>query len=60
MTGASTGLGLGIAIDLAKRGAIVHVLCRNKKRGEEAVSKIELASGNNEVLLHLCDMGEIK
>jgi dehydrogenase/reductase SDR family protein 12 len=40
VTGASAGLGLGIATDLAHRGATVHLVCRNKERGEAACKKI--------------------
>jgi dehydrogenase/reductase SDR family protein 12 len=40
VTGASAGLGLGIATNLACRGATVHLICRNKERGEAILKKI--------------------
>lgn len=36
VTGANSGLGKGIATELFKRGALVHMLCRDEKKGEEA------------------------
>jgi dehydrogenase/reductase SDR family protein 12 len=60
VTGASTGLGLGIAIDLATRGAAVHIVCRSRQRGEEAVKRIKQVTNNEKVFLHLCDLGEMK
>nr|CAG8566956.1 13006_t:CDS:2 [Entrophospora candida] len=36
VTGANSGLGKDIAAELFKRGALVHMLCRNEKTGEEA------------------------
>lgn len=60
VTGASTGIGLGIAIDLAGRDASVHIVCRNKQRGDDAVKKIKATTGNEKVYLHICDLGEMR
>jgi short-subunit dehydrogenase len=35
VTGVTSGLGEGLAHDLAKRHAILHLVCRNKERGEK-------------------------
>lgn len=34
VTGATTGLGLGISKQMAQRGAIVHMVARNKQKAE--------------------------
>lgn len=66
VTGASSGLGLATAIDLARCGARVHMVCRSEGKGEHALSQVNAAGGNggtsHEAVLHLCDlslMGEI-
>lgn len=44
-TGASTGIGKEVALDMAKRGARVITASRDKERGEESVNDIK--SKNN-------------
>ena len=41
VTGANSGIGLFIALRLAKQGATVCLACRNQERGDAAVSFIE-------------------
>lgn len=56
-------MGLGIAHDLARRGATVHIVCRNKERGEAVRKDIIDKSKNENVHLHICDtssMADIK
>jgi dehydrogenase/reductase SDR family protein 12 len=36
VTGANSGLGFAVAHELAKRNAIVHMVCRDATRGENA------------------------
>ena len=57
ITGASNGIGKAAAIRLAKMGASLVLLCRDRDRGETAMAEISLRSGNEDidlvVLTHL-------
>lgn len=56
VTGANSGIGFATAQGLASRGANVYMVCRNKERGEAAVSKIHSTTGNQNVHLEVCDL----
>ena len=56
VTGANSGIGKCVSLELAKRGAIVHMVCRDKTRGEAAQQELLEVSPNKEVHLHLLDM----
>jgi dehydrogenase/reductase SDR family protein 12 len=56
VTGATAGLGLQCAKWVAQRGATVHIVARNKDRGEQARESIIEQTKNEKVHLHLCDM----
>lgn len=56
VTGANNGIGKETAIGLAKLGARVICVCRDRGRGESAVAEIRRASGNDAVELMLCDL----
>jgi dehydrogenase/reductase SDR family protein 12 len=56
VTGATTGLGLGISKQMAKRGAIVHMVCRDKEKGERVRKDIISETQNEAVFIHLCDL----
>ncbi len=60
ITGANSGIGKTTSIELAKTGAVIVMLCRNKERGEEALQDVRELSGNNSVELMLCDLGSLK
>jgi len=60
VTGANSGIGKATAMGLAKMGATVVMLCRNKERGEEAQKEIIDLSGNTNVDLMLCDLASQK
>jgi len=60
VTGANSGIGKVCALEVAKRGATVHMVCRNKERGEAAQKEIIETSKNQNVLLHICDISQPK
>jgi retinol dehydrogenase 14 len=56
VTGANAGIGKETALALAKLGARVVCVCRDRGRGEAAVAEIRQRSGNDQVELMLCDL----
>jgi NAD(P)-dependent dehydrogenase (short-subunit alcohol dehydrogenase family) len=46
ITGANSGIGKATALGLARMGATVVMVCRDRARGEEAQREIKLQSGN--------------
>jgi NAD(P)-dependent dehydrogenase (short-subunit alcohol dehydrogenase family) len=56
VTGANSGIGKATALGLAKMGATVVMVCRNRTRGEEAQREIKHQSGNEAVDLLLADL----
>ncbi|KAI3961646.1 hypothetical protein MKW92_019538 [Papaver armeniacum] len=59
VTGANSGIGYAAAEALASSGGNVYMVCRNKERGEAAVSKVQSATGNQNVYLEVCDLSSI-
>jgi dehydrogenase/reductase SDR family protein 12 len=59
VTGANSGIGQAAATALASRRADVYLLCRDRARGEEAVSAIRQATGNNRVHLEVVDVSQL-
>ncbi len=63
ITGANSGIGKATALALAKKGATIYMICRNRRRGEMARQDIMAESKNPNIELMLCDlssMGSIK
>lgn len=60
ITGANSGMGKATSIELAKTGAVIVMLCRDKERGEKALRDVRALSGNNSVELMICDLGSLK
>jgi len=52
-------MGKATATQLAKTGATVVILCRNKERGEKALIDIKTESGNNAIDLFICNLGNM-
>lgn len=56
VTGSSSGIGKVTARELAKMGATVVMLCRNRAKGEVAQAEIKQISGNAQVDLIVADL----
>ncbi|XP_077220488.1 NAD(P)-binding Rossmann-fold superfamily protein isoform X2 [Tasmannia lanceolata] len=59
VTGANSGIGYATAEGLASRGATVYMVCRNKERGEAALSNIQTMTGNPNIFLEVCDLSSV-
>ncbi|MEK6406857.1 MAG: SDR family oxidoreductase [Acidobacteriota bacterium] len=55
VSGANAGIGKETALGLAKLGATVVMVCRDRERGEAAQHEIKQKSGNDRVELMICD-----
>lgn len=60
ITGATSGLGLATAFDLAHRGAELTLVARNKDKAKKVVQDITLQTGNTQINVEIADLGEIK
>ncbi|HKQ08955.1 MAG TPA: SDR family oxidoreductase [Blastocatellia bacterium] len=56
VTGANSGIGRITALELARQGAQVVMVCRDRARGEAAMAGIKQATGNDRIELMLCDL----
>jgi dehydrogenase/reductase SDR family protein 12 len=59
VTGANSGIGRAVATALAARRADVWLLCRDRARGDEAVTAIRHATGNRRVHLEVLDVSHL-
>jgi NAD(P)-dependent dehydrogenase (short-subunit alcohol dehydrogenase family) len=59
VTGSSSGIGKVTARELAKMGATVVMVCRNRTKGEAAQAEIKAASGNAQVDLIVADLSKL-
>lgn len=66
VTGANSGIGLSVAVALAKQGAVIYLACRNLEKGnaavDEVVSRAEL-NGPRRVFcwkLDVSDLGSVR
>ncbi len=60
VTGSNSGIGKETALSLAKMGATVVMVVRNKERGEKAQREVVKQSGNNGVDLMTCDLSSME
>ncbi|XP_072014202.1 dehydrogenase/reductase SDR family member 13-like [Amphiura filiformis] len=60
ITGASNGIGKETAIDLAHRGALVILACRDLHKGEQVARGIRHDSGNHDVLCRHLDLSNLE
>jgi dehydrogenase/reductase SDR family member 12 len=58
VTGATSGLGTASALGFARLGATVHLLARDRSRGEDARAAVA-EQADAEVHLHLCDLSRL-
>jgi NAD(P)-dependent dehydrogenase (short-subunit alcohol dehydrogenase family) len=56
ITGATSGIGRVTAHELARRGATLALVCRDRGRGEETRADIQGATGRTDVTLFLADL----
>lgn len=56
VTGSNAGIGKATALELAKRGATVIMVCRSQERGAAAQQEIKAQSGNAKVDLLVADL----
>ncbi|HEY1509198.1 MAG TPA: SDR family NAD(P)-dependent oxidoreductase [Solirubrobacteraceae bacterium] len=58
VTGATSGLGEAAAAGLARLGATVWLLARNRERGEDALARIAQRTGRDRLKVGICDLSE--
>src|ERR1041384_1232747 len=56
ITGATSGIGKALALDLAKTGESVVLVGRDADRGSAALKDVTLETGNPNIDLQLCDL----
>ena len=56
ITGASSGLGRITALELARMGAALTLICRDRTRGAKVVEEIRQQTGSQAVNLMLADL----
>ena len=59
VTGSSSGIGKVTAIELARTGAKVVIICRNRVKAEAVQAEIREATGNAKVDLIVADLAEL-
>lgn len=58
ITGANSGIGKETAVELAKLGAKIIMVCRNEQRGKDAKQEIIERANSNEVELMIADLAD--
>ncbi|KAM9580547.1 retinol dehydrogenase 12-like [Guaruba guarouba] len=59
VTGANSGIGKCVALELARRNARTILACRSRERGQAALEEIRAATGNAAVVLRELDTGSL-
>ncbi len=59
ITGATSGIGAAAAERFARGGATVHLVARDRGRGEDMRARISERTGSDRLELHLCDVSSL-
>jgi NAD(P)-dependent dehydrogenase (short-subunit alcohol dehydrogenase family) len=59
VTGANSGIGFETSLALASRGATVWMVCRDRRRGEQAVERVRATTGSADVHLAILDISDL-
>lgn len=59
VTGATSGLGVSTAIDLARLGARVHLVVRDPAKAAGVVARIQREAPKTDVVVHPCDVSDL-
>lgn len=59
ITGANSGMGKVIALEMAKLDYHIIMLCRDEKRGQEAQAEVMAKSGRLDIDLMICDLASM-
>ncbi|AGC48090.1 short-chain dehydrogenase/reductase [Myxococcus stipitatus DSM 14675] len=59
ITGATDGIGKAAATELARRGATLTIVGRNKQKTEQVLAELKSTSGNPHLDLLLCDLSRM-
>jgi NAD(P)-dependent dehydrogenase (short-subunit alcohol dehydrogenase family) len=59
VTGASAGIGQATALALARMGATVALVCRNRERAEKTCAAILAKTGNSAIEIFLADLSSL-
>ncbi len=59
VTGANSGTGKWTAINLARQGATVIMLCRNQERGMEAFNEVKNITHSDKIDIMFCDLASM-
>merc|ERR1712109_384907 len=61
ITGANSGIGKEAALEIAKRGGTVHMVCRNPQYAQEAAKELqEAATTTNNIHVRILDLSDPK
>jgi NAD(P)-dependent dehydrogenase (short-subunit alcohol dehydrogenase family) len=56
ITGFTSGIGKAAAFNLAKMGAALILICRNKDKGEQVINHFKNETGNDKLNLYICEL----
>ncbi|XP_047470640.1 dehydrogenase/reductase SDR family member 12-like [Penaeus chinensis] len=56
ITGCNSGIGYEIGREVARRGGVLHMVCRNFEAAKQARSEIITTTGNDKIHLHTVDL----